>query len=149
MQTLQDAQQRFDHLVESTGLSTLASPAKKLSTLRALTDAQLIERLGPPYLSPTHDPAWFDSGDVRSLEEMQRIAPGLKKVIVGATKHEMALWATDWLKWTTDELQQMIRTVLPDPGYAEEVISMYGISGSSKAALRGIIDFALDQTRKA
>ncbi|PMD32301.1 alpha/beta-hydrolase [Hyaloscypha variabilis F] len=61
--TPEEAQSRFDKLVESAGISYDASGADKLAALRSLTTEQLVDIFDKSFSFPVEDPHWFPGYD--------------------------------------------------------------------------------------
>ena len=145
--TSESSQAIFDDIVVRTGVPVTASADEKLAALRSLTSDEMEDALKGTMARPLRDDAWFTGGDTTvPLEEMGPFPPWIKRVVVGYTKDEGALFGESWQAWSVEQARAALKQTIPDIHLAEDVLKAYNISldAGHKAALEGLSSFFTD-----
>ncbi|KIX95443.1 uncharacterized protein Z520_08960 [Fonsecaea multimorphosa CBS 102226] len=144
----EEAQETFDELVASTGVPPTASAEEKLTALRNLDSMEIVRLMVPRLATPLWDDKWFVYQDGnRPIAGPAPLAPWVKGVIAGSTKHEAALFGvTQWRNWSSQQFVDRVKSAFSTAELAQELMDAYGISPAAPAetCLQGFIDMATD-----
>ncbi|KAJ5714356.1 uncharacterized protein N7483_011537 [Penicillium malachiteum] len=140
------AQEKFNEYVFRCSLPLSTSAEAKIEALRHASVEQMVALLGHPAVSATYDESFFGSKYEGLTCEQMRTHSWLGKLVVGWTKDEMALWSLVWRKLNTSQIIAKITSTVPDPDFAEEILSSYGFSEEMEdaAALQQMIQLGTD-----
>ncbi|KAI3057218.1 transcriptional regulator family: Fungal Specific TF [Aspergillus niger] len=147
----EDAQERFNKLVQRTGVPVSATAADKLAALRSIPP-EVLNTWNEGATSPVWDPKWFVGHDnpEQPLDSTVGEFPAWVQAIVSGTmRDEMAIFGFVKL-WQTKQL--VIASLrdglsLPeDPSFCDEVLQEYVIqqSSSDAAAVQGLVSVLAD-----
>ncbi|OAP54372.1 hypothetical protein AYL99_11473 [Fonsecaea erecta] len=144
----EEAQETFDELVASTGVSPTASAEEKLTALRRLDSMEIVRLMTPRFATPLRDDNWFvyQEGN-KPIAGPAPFAPWVKGVIAGSTKHEVAVFgATQWRTWSSQQFVDRVKSAFPLADLAQELMDAYGISSTApvETCLQGFIALATD-----
>ncbi|KIW91326.1 uncharacterized protein Z519_08222 [Cladophialophora bantiana CBS 173.52] len=144
----EEAQETFDELVASTGVSPSASAEEKLTALRNLDSMEIVRLMVPRLATPLWDDKWFVYQDGnRPIAGPAPFAPWVKGIIAGSTTHEAALFGvTQWRTWSSQQFADRVKSAFPNAELAQELMNAYAISATSPAetCLQGFVDMATD-----
>jgi hypothetical protein len=113
-----------------------SSGGDKLAAWRALTAAEIVERMDGGFATPAWDPKWFvyhQDGTTATTAGPAPLAPWVKGVVVGSTKHEAAIFGISmgWPAWDSSQAPKRVRTAIRDDELAAELMAAYGISATA------------------
>jgi carboxylesterase type B len=129
---VREGQEAFDRLVAAAGL-TDAPADLQLSALRSMSPLEIHDQIASRRSLIIEDEEFFVdwTGQGRRFEELSPMPSWTKAVVAGHTKDEMALFAQKWATMSAEALYQAWEAVYPDPAYANDVLSAYGVTKSS------------------
>jgi len=114
----EDAQKRFDSIIEKLGVHPEAPGVQKVAALRSLSAQELVGFWDGSAFPPVLDDVWMalPEADVEfgSLEYWTDAPSWVKEVISGCTKDEAILFCGEqWQNWTWDQAKASLESVLP------------------------------------
>lgn len=124
---LEDAQQTFDKLVAATGLSE-APVGQKLSALRSMSPSEVHEVINSGVSPLIEDPEFFEDYSGERHEEVSNIPSWIRRIVVGQTKDETALFAERYYHLPVSKLYDEWKEIYADSSYAEEVFAAYNVT---------------------
>ncbi|PYH76806.1 carboxylesterase [Aspergillus uvarum CBS 121591] len=146
----EDAQERFDKLVQRTGVPVSATAAEKLAALRSIPQEVLVT-WNEGATSPVWDPKWFvGHGDPEQpLDSVGTFPAWVQAIVSGTMRDEMSVFGFVKLWKTKESVIASLRggLFLPqDPSFCDEALHEYGIqqSSSDAAAVQGFVSVLAD-----
>ncbi len=127
---LHETQVTYDHVVATVGLSN-APAGQQLSALRSMSPMELQSLVADRKPILSEDSEFFSDWTGQRWEEISTFPSWVHRVVVGQTMDESILFAQQWATMAASELYDEWEQVYPDPAYAQEVLSAYGITKSS------------------
>ncbi|OJJ43540.1 hypothetical protein ASPZODRAFT_19263 [Penicilliopsis zonata CBS 506.65] len=144
LRTLDEAQQVFDTLVRTAGVSLSAPGPVKLAAVRSLPAATLIDAVdlaGPSF--PIEDADFFPGYNttIDAVEYWSRVPSYCRRVIIGHTKDEGALFFVPPLDGLTSEkLTNIISCLNPDPKFTSALLDSQ-LFTSATSPMRALVAF--------
>jgi carboxylesterase type B len=142
-----EAQDKFDRLIDRIGVSASASGVEKIDALRRLTEKQMIDLVeGEVLIRPVWDRKWFGhEQDITRLDQVIEYPKWIQGLVMGWVKDETALGLPLWNKWSREKLLDGISYAATDSQMAHDIRDAYGLSHVSREnVLRGVLDFSAD-----
>ncbi|KAH8883405.1 carboxylesterase [Thozetella sp. PMI_491] len=125
-------QAAFDRLVAKTGVSASAPAAQKIAALRSLPAAELNKLLEGESIGPVWDDKWFPDQDFsRKYEDFDHFPSWVKRVVVGYTRDEMALFRALADCNTIATVNSALQQTVPEAEFLKELLDHYKISSAS------------------
>ena len=121
------AQATFDKVVARIGIEVSATAQAKVNALRNLPIAEVHQLLGGDFTIPVWDPEWFvgqdqPEGEPEPLESARPFSSWIQQIVIGATKHEAALFGRNWMQWTGAVSTAAVKRVLSENGGDDDFI---------------------------
>ncbi|KAL2430509.1 hypothetical protein ABEF95_009280 [Exophiala dermatitidis] len=152
----EEVQATFEQLVDEacsiSGAPLSSSPLsdnEKLMALRDLTADDMVRLMGTQFATPKYDKEWFTYQDPdRTTAGPAPFAPWVKAVLAGTTRDEAALFTIvrGLQKWTFAQFEERVKSAIPDPELAKELMDVYGLSDKADGPtnFRGVLDMITD-----
>ncbi|KAL3483325.1 carboxylesterase [Aspergillus germanicus] len=150
MMSPEEAQGKFDRLLERAGIPATAAAAQKIAALRTVPLADLISWTDP-LTTPIWDPKWFvDHASPQEPLDCEEPFPSwVQAIVAGTMRDEMAIFRLDKVWQTRESIVASISAALhlpADPTFSTSVLCEYGIdqAASNEAAAQGFIALLMD-----
>ncbi|KFY95403.1 hypothetical protein V500_02795 [Pseudogymnoascus sp. VKM F-4518 (FW-2643)] len=146
----EEAQAKFDRLVQRAGVPLTATASQKIAALRSASTEDLIAWNGP-LTSPIWDPKWFVGHALPEapLDCVEPFPNWVQAIVTGTMRDEMSVFGFDKLWKTKVSVISSLRNVLSlpsDHSFGSEVLEEYGVleARSDTAAVQALTSLLAD-----
>lgn len=127
----EEAQAKFDRLVQHAGVPLTATASQKIAALRSASTEELIAWNGP-LTSPIWDPKWFVGHSLPEapLDCVEPFPSWVQAIVTGTMRDEMSVFGFDKLALAKVSVISSLRNILSlpsDQSFVSEVLEQYGV----------------------